>query len=98
MDEALDAHNKFRSIHNAPPMILNREMSLDAKRFAEKLAKDSALEHSPKNTRPNEGENLAMGCATDEPPITASAAVKKWFVPALRSHTSSNHILVKCVR
>ena len=80
MDEALEAHNKYRKIHNAPAMSLNRKMSLEAEKFAEKLAKGSALKHSPKETRPDQAESLAMGCSTDVPPLTAPAAVKKWYV------------------
>ncbi|XP_015766973.1 PREDICTED: uncharacterized protein LOC107345753 [Acropora digitifera] len=77
--EALDIHNRYRVMHNAPPMTLNCEMSWDAAAFAQKLADmDSGLIHSSYDERPDQGENLAFGC-TENRELTAEEAVKMWF-------------------
>lgn len=76
--EALDIHNRYRVMHNAPPMTLNCEMSWDAAAFAQKLADmDSGLIHSSYDERPDQGENLAFGC-TENRELTAEEAVKMW--------------------
>lgn len=72
-------HNELRSVHFSPPLQNNTQMSLSAKRYALLLATETDLIHSPVSTRPDEGENLAMGCSTaDGQAITAEETVKKW--------------------
>lgn len=73
------AHNELRSVHFSPPVQNNTQMSLSAKRYALVLARTEDLEHSSPSTRPNIGENLAMGCTTAAGGgITAEEAIKKW--------------------
>ena len=71
-------HNDFRKIHDAPPMKLDREMCDGAKEYAEKLAKmGGALQHSSKEERNGEGENLSMGCSSERPQAMETA-VENW--------------------
>ena len=78
LDQMLEEHNKLRSIHLAPPLKKNRTMSLQAKAMAIELAAEANLRHSDKASRPDEGENLAMGCTSSGPGITAKDAAKEW--------------------
>lgn len=75
----LEEHNKLRSIHLSPPLVKNRNMSLQAKELAIQLASEANLRHSDKSTRMDQGENLAMGCTSSGPGITAKDAAKEWL-------------------
>ncbi|XP_074617032.1 uncharacterized protein LOC141876372 [Acropora palmata] len=79
LDEMLQEHNKLREIHLSPPLIRNRNMSLQAKALAIQLAAEANLRHSDKASRPDQGENLAMGCTSSGPGITAKDAAKEWY-------------------
>ena len=61
----LTVHNKFRQVHQAPPMTLDRQMCDDAEAYAKKLAAMGTLVHSPRADRKGHGENLSMGCSTN---------------------------------
>ena len=74
----LEEHNKLRSIHLAPPLLRNINMSLQAKALATQLAAEANLRHSDKRTRQDQGENLAMGCTSSGPGISAKDAAKEW--------------------
>ena len=78
MREVLQEHNVYRGIHGSSPLKLSTAMSMEAFAFAQDLAKNGTLKHSPVSSRPDQGESLAMGCATDGPGITAEGVVKKW--------------------
>ncbi|EDO40545.1 predicted protein, partial [Nematostella vectensis] len=79
-EEALLTHNNFRQVHNAPPMTLNRELSLQAKGYAEKIANLGALQHSSSGERGEDvGENLAVGCKSFGVPLTGKEAVTNWY-------------------
>ena len=76
--EALEQHNKYREVHNAPKMTLDREMCKKAEEYAQKLASngvDGPLDHSIRSTRENEGESLFSGCYSD---ISAADIVRIW--------------------
>lgn len=60
--DGLNAHNKFRKTHDAPPMVLKRTMCDEAKRFATKIASQGALIHS--SNLKGQGENLSMACVS----------------------------------
>ena len=52
---------------------------MEAKKWAQILAKGKDLRHSPPKSRENQGESLAMGCATaGGEGITAKEAITKW--------------------
>ena len=75
--EGLDAHNTFRAVHDSPPMTLNREMSDAAEAYAKQIANSGMLRHSSKDERPDQGENLSMGCSTNKAQ-TMTEAVTNW--------------------
>ncbi|XP_032222868.1 circumsporozoite protein isoform X2 [Nematostella vectensis] len=75
---ALSIHNKFRKVHNSPPMTLNAEMSKSAKEYAEKIAKSGKFTHSSKEERDGVGENLSMGCSSKKGQ-TPEEAVTNWY-------------------
>ena len=62
LEEALFAHNELRLKHNAPPLILNPNLSILAQAHAETLAKEKKMVFS-NNKLKNEkiGENLYKG-------------------------------------
>ena len=56
-------------------MKLNAEMSKEAEEYAKSLAARGAFEHS----RSKDGENLAMGCSSEEgQEMTAAEATRNW--------------------
>ena len=57
-------HNEYRQIHEAPQMILNRQMCDQAKAYADRLARMGTLQHSHESERRGQGENLSFGCST----------------------------------
>ena len=72
-------HNELRSVHFSPPIQNNTKMSIEAKQYAQILARKKDLIHSLPSERPQQGENLAMGCTTGEGQgITAREAIAKW--------------------
>lgn len=75
--EALNIHNRYRAIHNAPPMTLNCEMGWNAAAYAQKLADMDSLVQSGYIERPEQGENLSIGCYGDRE-LTAEEAIKMW--------------------
>ena len=85
-EEALDQHIALRAIHNAPRMTLDRDMNRGADAYARSLFQrfggSGELKHSPKSSRPGQGENLASGCTTARgvDGRTVQDAVKAWYV------------------
>ena len=80
---ALASHNKFRAIHNSPPLKLVIKMSKEAKEFAQKLlergTKNQPMVHEDQLVlqKENEGENLASG-GGNLGGLTAHGAIKNW--------------------
>ena len=62
--KVLDAHNKYRKIHDAPAMSINSEMSAKAAEWAEHLATTGTFQHASTKTRHGDGENLYFGCGS----------------------------------
>ena len=75
--EGLEAHNYYRSYHDAPPMTLNDEMNQAAKKYATKIANSGRFQHSKKGNRPGQGENLVMSCSSRKTP-RVTQLVKNW--------------------
>ncbi|XP_065641732.1 uncharacterized protein LOC100206500 isoform X2 [Hydra vulgaris] len=59
ISEMLDAHNKYRAIHHAQPLVIDDKLAADAQSYAETIAKRGTLQHE---LNINDGENLAMKC------------------------------------
>lgn len=74
--EALEAHNNYRRIHDAPPMRLDSNMNQQAAAYAQRLARMGTLQHSTSSERPGQGENLAMACGSGG--LSAKRAVDMW--------------------
>ena len=61
-------------------MKLNEEMSRKAAQYAKSLADRGVFEHSKPNERDGAGENLAMGCSSQEGEgMTAAEATRNWY-------------------
>ena len=58
-------------------MTLDKKMCDQAKAYAQKLAQIGRLEHSPREERQGQGENLAMGCSSSKA-VAMDEAVKNW--------------------
>lgn len=68
--KVLDAHNKYRKIHDAPAMSINSEMSSKAAEWAEHLASTGTFQHA--RTKNGDGENLYFGCGSISDPVAES--------------------------
>ena len=58
-------------------MTLDREMCDQAKLYAEQLATMGTLQHSSREARPGQGENLSYGCSTSKAQAMEEA-VNNW--------------------
>lgn len=73
----LATHNEFRQIHQVPAMTLDRQMCDKAEEYAQKLAQMGTLQHASQQEREGNGENLSMGCSTNQAQ-TMEEAVTNW--------------------
>lgn len=66
---ALQLHNYYRSIHEAPLLSLDSNLENDAQEYAENVAKDKLLrpEQDFVLASKNEGENLGFRCSVTKP-------------------------------
>ena len=72
----LSVHNKYRRIHSAPIMRLNRQLNNDAQRYAEKLARARLFKHDKNNK--GQGENLGLQCAPGSDGELVKKVVEAW--------------------
>lgn len=77
--EALSIHNRYRTMHRAPALTLSCDMSKNAADYARTLADMDTLVQSGYTERPNQGENLSLGCHGSGEQ-TAEEAIKTWYV------------------
>jgi len=79
---ALQLHNYYRSIHEAPLLTLDSNLEKDAQEYAEHVAKNKLLrpEQDFALTFKNEGENLGFRCSITKPdPAKALRQImKRW--------------------
>ena len=62
-------------------MTLDRDLSNQAKAYAQKIANMGQLMHSSQAERGQSvGENLAYACASNGTPLTGESATKMWYV------------------
>ena len=74
-------------------MTLSRDLSNQAKAYAQKIANMGQLMHSSQAERGESvGENLAYACSTNGTPLTGESATKMWYVitKKCRKHIMSN--------
>ncbi len=76
-----EAHNVLRKVHGAKEMKMNSEMSKAAEEYAKKLASTGSFQHSSRDERKGDGENLAMKCTSEKgDEMSAEEATKNWWV------------------
>ncbi|XP_048586578.1 Golgi-associated plant pathogenesis-related protein 1-like isoform X2 [Nematostella vectensis] len=75
--DALNRHNFYRRIHNAPAMTLDADLSKAATAWAEKMAKLGRLKSSTMSERDWKGENLGIRC--DSTQGDGSRVVDCWY-------------------
>ena len=68
----LEAHNRARAAHCAPPLVWSEELEATAQRWADRLASRCTLEHSGGTI----GENLSMAT---EGALDADGVVELWY-------------------
>ncbi|XP_038126964.1 Golgi-associated plant pathogenesis-related protein 1-like [Cyprinodon tularosa] len=73
--EFLEAHNKYREMHNAPPLKYNDEMNKKAQEWANYLLQKRKPEHS----RTDDGENIFYFYSDPPRKQTGKEAVENWY-------------------
>jgi len=80
---ALQLHNYYRSIHEAPLLSLDKSLKKDAQEYADRVAKNELLrpELDFLLRSKNEGENLGFRCSVTRPdPAKALRQImKRWY-------------------
>jgi len=71
--DALEAHNRYRSLHQAPQLKLSRSLEKDAQSFANQLAKEGRLRHDDTE----DGENVYAVSGKDD--VTGDEVVDRWY-------------------
>ena len=79
---ALELHNYYRSIHEAPMLSLDVNLQKDAQEYAIKVSKSRLLrpEQDFVLASKNEGENLGFRCSTTlpDPARALRQIMKRW--------------------
>lgn len=76
-NEALQVHNEYRREHGVPPLVLNKEITKVAQKWAEELAKKDSMSYS---SNQNYGESVYCGWSADpSTKIKARDCVDKWY-------------------
>lgn len=71
--ETLEAHNRYRSLHDAPQLKWSRALEKDAERWAKQLAKEGRLRHEDID----DGENVYS--VTGKSDVTGGEVVDRWY-------------------
>lgn len=72
-NESLNAHNKYRKDHGAPPLKWSSKLQNNAQKWANELAKKQSLQHA---NQQEEGENLSYVMGKE---LTAQYACDMWY-------------------
>lgn len=75
MTQCFERINLFRSVHGADSVTLDADLCEKADKWAKELAEKDGLEHSPRDYRENEGENLS-GFTGNQPIISS---IDRWY-------------------
>ncbi|KAM6986798.1 GLI pathogenesis-related 2 [Aplochiton taeniatus] len=73
--EFVDAHNKYRRTHGAPPLTLSRDLCSSAQKWADHLLSLRSLKHSSTN----HGENLYYSYSSAPKKLNGIDAVDSWY-------------------
>ena len=71
--EALDAHNRYRSLHQAPQLKWSRSLEKDAENWAKQLAKEGRL----KQGDTDDGESIYA--VTGKSEVFGGEVVDRWY-------------------
>ena len=71
--QALDAHNKYRAMHQSPPLTYSSSLGKEAQAWANKIAKEGKMKHADSS----DGENIYMAFGKDD--YDGCVAVDKWY-------------------
>lgn len=71
--DAFDAHNRYRSLHQAPALKWSRSLEKDAERWAKQMAKEGRL----RSEDIDDGENLYS--VTGKSDVTGGEVVDRWY-------------------
>ena len=71
--DALDAHNRYRSLHQAPQLKWSRALEKDAEKWAKQLAREGHLRHEDCD----DGENVYS--VTNKSDVTGGEVVDRWY-------------------
>ncbi len=74
-ERLLAAHNRERAALGVPPLRWDAQLAAGAEVHAAQLARAGQLVHSPRQSRPGQGENLWMGTAGA---YTPEAMIENW--------------------
>ena len=88
----LDVHNQERLAHGAQPLRWDPALAAAAASYGPALAAIGTLQHSPKESRPGQRENLWMGTRgafTPEQMVSQWIAEKRYFRPGVFPAVSS---------
>ena len=76
-NDALQAHNKYRQIHNSRPLRLHGGLNAQATHYAQKLAQGGFYQvRRDPYIGPGVGENLFVQCGGNH--VTGSDATRSW--------------------
>ena len=81
-DIQIEAHNKYRQMHQAEDVVYDEGLAQGAQQWAEKLAKEDKFYHSESDERYGAGENLAMYGSSDpndKTLLTTACATDMWY-------------------
>lgn len=88
----LEAHNRERLLAGVPPLQWDTDLSVSAASYGPALASIGRLQHSPKEGRPGQRENLWMGTRgafSPEQMVGTWAAEKRYYRPGIFPAVSS---------
>lgn len=71
----MEAHNKYRGIHDVASMKLNKDMNAKAAEWAKYMASLGTLKHAEQDERDSNGENIYYGCGA---PVTGGGVTTEW--------------------
>ncbi|XP_063699506.1 venom allergen 5-like [Culicoides brevitarsis] len=74
--ETLNSHNKYRKMHHAPPLSLNRNLCKFAEEWAKNLASRGVMQHRSNNSY---GENIYYKWGTGNISVKGDDAVDSWY-------------------
>jgi len=80
--EMLTLHNAKRNAHCAPPLAWSSTLAAAAQSWANRCQ----FVHSPRESRPNQGENLAWGSGSF---ASAASSVERWYAEVSKYNFSS---------